>query len=237
MLPLAEAAEARHVAFIDAVAARGRAVAGTVRLTTTELLATTVVTPLVSSLRVSQPGLKIELVAEDRQLDLMRAEVDVAIRLGDPPDEPSLIRRHIGDSVWALFAARSYVEMHGLPRTPEELAGHAIIGGSGSLANLSTLRWLASLAPQAEVAMRCNSVPNLIAAVRSGVGIGPLPRLALADDPTVVRCLGPGFEKSAKIWLVYHESQRHTPHIRAFVDTVIQHFLSMRDALEGRVAQ
>lgn len=236
ILPIAVSAEIQHIALNDVVAARSRAIAGTIRVTTTELLATMILTPLVSALRQSLPDVKIELFAEDQARDLMRSEADVAIRMGAPPDEPSLIHRNLGQSVWGLFAARSYVDRYGLPNSPEDLADHAIIGGSGNLADLSTLRWLAALAPNSEVAMRCNSVPNLIAAVRSGVGIGPLPCLAATADSSLVRCLGPDFQKSADIWLIYHESQRQAPHIRAFVDAAVGHFASMRDALQGRAA-
>ncbi|GGF17078.1 LysR family transcriptional regulator [Youhaiella tibetensis] len=226
---MAEAVEAGATHIADTAASWRRQISGTVRVTTTELVATAILAPLISRLSATHPGLTVELIAGDRRLDLQRSEVDVAIRVGSNPSEPSLVQKHLGESVWAIFAARSYADQYGLPGTAGDLAAHTILAGGGDLVTLQPLEWLAEAAAGARIAMRCNSVPNLIAAVRSGVGIGPLPYTGV--DETVVRCLD--VEWRSDVWLLYHETQRSTPHIRAFLDAFTAYFATVRGKVDG----
>jgi len=227
LVAMAEAVEADATHIADSAASWRRQISGTVRVTTTELVATAILAPLISQLSATHPGLTVELIAGDKRLDLQRNEVDVAVRVGSNPGEPSLIQKHLGESVWGVFAARSYVDRHGVPGS--DLAGHAIIGGGGDLATLAPLNWLVAHAAGARIAMRCNSVPNLIAAVKSGAGIGPLP--FMATDDTLIRCFDQ--EWRSDIWLLYHETQRATPHIRAFLDAFTAHFATLRGRVDG----
>lgn len=231
--PLAERVEQDAAAVADAAAAWKRTVAGVVRVTTTELLAMDVLAPLISELRADHPALQVELVADDRRLDIVHGQVDVAIRVGSVPEEPSVVRRRLGESVWSLYCSASYAERYGIPRTAEELAGHHIIGGGGDLAGLAPLAALRALAPLADIAIRCNSVPNLIAAVRSGIGVGPLPSWAAHRDRALIACPIEGTGSRSDIWLLYHESQRDTPHMRVFRDAVAERFSRLRDRLQG----
>lgn len=226
--------EARSLA--DAAGAWRRGVSGVLRVTTTELLAMAVIAPLVAELREVWPGLAIELMAEDRRLDLRAGEADVAIRLGTPDPEPELVGRRIGESRWALFCATGYAERHGLPATKDDLRGHRVIAGSGAMARLPAHAWLAELAPDAPVVLRCNSVPNLIAAARTGIGIAPLPMLAAGRDPGLVRCL-PDLGIGAPIWLIHRAGQRDAPHVRAFVEAVTRRFQALRGRLSGTEGQ
>lgn len=233
-LALAQRVETAAGALGEAAAAWRRDISGLVRVTTTELIAMGIVAPLISQLRLSHPRLQIELVADDRRLDLRSGEVDVALRLSEPEPLAGVVGRHIGDSNWGIFCSRGYCERHGVPRIREDLNRHSIVGGTGGLASLPALLWLAGLAPAASIAVRCNSVPNMIAAVRSGVGVGALPFFAVGGDRTFVRCLSPEFERSTPIWLLYRESLRNTPHVRVFLDAVIGAVAAARGRLTGR---
>lgn len=213
-----------------------RAIAGTVRVTTTEVLAIDVLAPLVSELRDRHPSLVVELIADDRRLDLSRGEVDVAIRVGSCPGEPGIVRRRLATSVWALHCARSYADRRGRPQTVEDLNRHDIVGGSGVLAGLAPLVALRKAAPDAPVGIQCNSVPNLIAAVRSGVAVGPLPCWAATKDDDLLRCPIPELEARSDIWLLYHESLRASPHVRLFREAVTARFGAIRHRFEGRGA-
>ena len=61
------------------------------------------------------PALRVEFVMSDRYLDLSKGEADVALRSGEPDDE-NLVGRKIGDSIWAVYASRGYVQRHGRPQ-------------------------------------------------------------------------------------------------------------------------
>ncbi len=235
-LELAERVAQEARALDLTIGAWRRDVSGVLRVTTTEILAMGVIAPLIAELRENVPGLSIDLIAEDRRLDLRRGEADVAIRLGAPESEPELVGRQIGESRWALFCAAVYADRCALPTRMTELRAHGVIAGSGAMTLLPAHAWLAGLAPEAPVVMRCNSVPNLIAAVRSGIGVAPLPLFVAGDDRTLVQCL-PELFMSAPIWLIYRAGQRHEPHLRVFVDAVAARFQALRARLAGAPAQ
>ncbi|MBL8593776.1 MAG: LysR family transcriptional regulator [Devosia sp.] len=234
-LLLVQPMEQAATALLEASQAWRRDIAGVVRITTTEILATSVLAPLLSRLRDTQPALQVDLVADDRRLDPLRGEVDIAIRVGSEPQDPGLVRRRLGQSVWTLFCSRSYADRHGVPHDLNALRHHAIIAGSGSLAGLSSLLWLRGLAPDAPVALRCNSVPNLVAAVGAGVGIGPLPYFISADNPDLIRVL-PDLDDTPRgdVWLIYPESLRQSPPVKFLVAALAETFATVRDRMAGR---
>lgn len=230
--PRAEAVE-REAAGIDALAGEWRRMLrGSVRVTTTDTMLTLVLAPAVRDIQALHPGLGIELIAEDRFLDLARGEADVAIRAGGGADQAGLVRRRLPDSVWGLYCSADYARDAGLPRHPSELARHRLVLGDASIARLAGLRWLEENAPVAAVAIRCNTVPNLVASVRSGLGISALPAIAAAEHG-LVRCLPEAAAFRGELWLLYPESLRQMPHVRLFVDEIIPRIDATRPLIQG----
>jgi DNA-binding transcriptional LysR family regulator len=167
----------------------------------------------------------------DRYLDLSKGEVDVAFRSGDTDDE--LVGRKIAESIWAVYASRDYVDRHGKPERVEDLGQHPLVGLDESLANHRAVKWLKEVAPGARMAARINSVLGLVSAVKSGVGIGPLP-IALGDaEPDLVRVLGPIPEMTRSWRILTHPDLRRVPRIAAFFDFVVLQREALRPILTG----
>jgi DNA-binding transcriptional LysR family regulator len=78
------------------------------------------------------PALRIDVMMGDEREDLVAEGVDVALRFGPLPDATATVRRILA---WprVLAASRAYLDKAGAPRTPTELAQHAIILGPASL--------------------------------------------------------------------------------------------------------
>ena len=95
-------------------------------MTTTTGFGTLWLAPRLNRLFERYPNLKIDLMLEERILDLPMREADVAIRLKEP-SQAELIRRRLMEVHIRLYASKEYVQEHGLPTRPEELAGHRII--------------------------------------------------------------------------------------------------------------
>ena len=145
---------------------------------------------LIDRFHASYQGLRVEFVMSDRFLDLMKGEADVALRSGDTGDG-ELVGRKIGDSLWAVYASRRYLEERGPPGRIEDLARHALIGFDDSLSGHRAAVWLRRVAPDAHFAARNNSVLGLVHSAKAGMGLAPLP-LAIGDaEPDLVRVLGP----------------------------------------------
>lgn len=69
------------------------------------------------------PEIELDLRLSDRLVNLVTENIDVALRLGTPPDS-SLVRQHLGETQLVLCAAPDYLAKHGTPRTPQELVHH-----------------------------------------------------------------------------------------------------------------
>jgi DNA-binding transcriptional LysR family regulator len=85
-----------------------------------------------------------------------------------------VVGRKIGDSMWAVYASRAYIERHGQPAGIEDLASHALVGLDDTMARHRIAQWLRNVAPDAPLAARSSSVLGLIYSVKAGIGIGPL---------------------------------------------------------------
>lgn len=232
LVPLAEAVEASVEAFERAVASRDRRATGSVTVTCPEGLGYRLLSPLIDKFRDLNPGMSVNLVIADRYLDLSKGEADVAVRAGRPGD-PALFGRKISDNPWAVYASRDYIARHGRPRDVSEIGRHALIGLDGSLADIHSAKWLRSVAPDAVVAVRSNSVIGLLLMVRTGIGLATLPvHIGDAEDD-LERVLDPVPELNSEVWLLTHQDLRHTPRVAAFFDFVVSEVRSLQVILGG----
>jgi len=191
---------------------------GTVRLATTESFARLLVASGLLELRASHPDLVIELLGENRPVDLARGEADLAIRTA-ALRQPTLRARCVGKTGVGLFAAPSYLRAHRPIRGAGSLRGHDLLLPGGELARLPEARWLASLGDN-RVALKSNSMPALLAAAVGGHGIVPLP-LGWGDrEPGLVRVMSLDAIPERKIWLVTHAAAAERPAVIAVSEHV-----------------
>lgn len=233
MLPVAGGMEEAAGAVERQVRAYTHQLQGVIRLTCPEPLVSRIIdSQLLELFHQRYPGLRVEFVMSDGYLDLAKGEADVALRSGEPVDE-SLVGRKIGDSIWAVYASRDYVERHGRPRAVEDIASHAIVNFDGMLSNHRAARWFAAVAPEARVAARNNSVLGVLHAVRSGVGLAPLPTTIADMHADLVQVLPPVDALRRGWYLLASAELRKTPRIRAFFDFVIERLDLVRPILMG----
>lgn len=176
------------------------------------------------------PGLRVEMIMSDKSLDISKGEADVAIRAGSPNEE-TLVGRKIADVPWALYCSRKYVDRHGQVTCIEDLNGHAIIEFDGEIRDHHAARWLRSVAPNAKVVARSNTVSGLMMTVRSGAGLAPLPMPLAGRDPDLICALGPVAGLYSPIYLLTHPDLRRTPRIGAFFDFVVEELETVRAVL------
>ena len=233
MLPRAEGVEREAGAFGEALEAHRRRLAGRVRITSAESIANVLVAPAVVALRKTHPNVQVQLMIEDRYLDLARGEADIAIRATTRPlADSELLARKLSESPWAAYCSRAYAEASGLPERVDALGGHSIIGGEDELGAFPSMRWLEAGSPDATVAWRSNSLTNLHAAVSAGIGVSVLPCLLGGSDPNLVKCF-PAEAPNAQIWLVVRRDIRRLPHVRAFIAAIEASFRARRALILG----
>lgn len=225
LLPSAEAIQ-RNVDTIERlVTGQDQKVEGKVRLTIPEAMNSYVLQSL-AALRERHPSLLVEVLSDNRDLDIRRGEADLAIRIRDISD-PDLIGRRIGSSGWALYAAPVYIDRKGTVASPSDLREHDLIQYDASLAGVPGAAWLAMHAPDANVVVRGNSVTAVCDAAAVGFGLAALPCF-LGEQHPALRRIYPECIGTADVMLVVHPDLAHVARVRATMDFIVELFV--RDA-------
>lgn len=230
LVAYAERVEAAIHALEGRVGDAARDRSGVIRLTCPEPIVHRL-SPLIDRFHAHYPGLRVEFVTSDRYLDLLKGEADVALRSGDTDDD--LVGRKIADSIWAVYASRTYVERHGKPERIEDLSGHRLVGLDEAMCNHRAVVWLSKVAPVTAIVARSNSILGLVQSVRSGLGVGPLPTAIADEQPDLVRVLGPIPELSRSWRILTHSDLRHTHRISSLFDFIAEEQDALKSILTG----
>ncbi|MFL6774547.1 MAG: LysR family transcriptional regulator [Sphingomicrobium sp.] len=238
LLGRAEQVEAALRGFSDAASAHSRSVSGTVKITTEEIYATTILAPLLRELHELHPDIVIELDTSQAVRDLGAGEADISLRStkADTQLPAGLVGRQLCIDDWALYCSRDYAARIGVPRSRAELKNHSFIGGGGGNLWIHYQNWLQSLGLEQQVAMHHASSGGLLSGVRSGFGIAVLPCIVADSDPDLVQCLPPRGEHGRILWLFTHERVRHTPRVRTVIDFLYERLSRHIRRLEGKAA-
>jgi DNA-binding transcriptional LysR family regulator len=189
---------------------------------------------LLDAFHARHPGTRVELLMEQRILDLSKGEADIAIR-GGKPGSGALVCRKIAEVPWGIYASRAFVAQHGRPATPSDITRFPIINLVAELEDVPAVRWMRSRAGPARIAAHCANVPSAHLAVKSGAGLAPLPTVYAATDTDLVNLLGPLPELNYPMFLVTHKDIRKRPGVNAFVDFCRQELKSV--LLRGMMGQ
>lgn len=215
----AETVEQAANGFAEAASAESRAVSGSVKITTEEIYAITLLAPLLRELHEKYPDILIELDTSQQVRDLGAGEADISLRsTKNEVQQAGLVGRQLCIDDWALYCSRDYAARHSVPTSREELREHAFIGGGGGNLWIHYQHWLQTLGLESQVAMHHATSGGLLSGVRSGFGIAVLPCIVADADPDLVRCLPPRSDHGRVLWLFTHERVRHTPRVRAVID-------------------
>ena len=212
----AEAMAMAADAFVRAGSAGAREIAGTVRISASEIIAVEVLPPILASLRRAHPALVLELSPSNRNEDMLRREADIAIRMVRPTQN-ALVARRIGAAPLGLHARAEYLAEHGTPRTFDELRAIGIIGVEHDNTTLRALQARYRIGRE-DFIFRSDSDLAQLAAIRAGIGIG-ICQIPLAKrDPALVRVMPDAFDLDLDTWVVMHEDMRGVARIRATFD-------------------
>lgn len=233
LLPEARRVEEAALALQQRIEAFRRELAGIVRVTCPEPLVFLLANAgVIDRFRDRYPAIDVQFVMSDKYLSLERGEADVALRSGDTVDG-ALVARKIGDSLWAVYASRRYVELYGRPQGVDDLERHALIGFDETLSGHRAAAWLRDVAPNARFVARNDSVLGLVHSARSGIGVAPLPT-ALGDaEAELVRLFGPVPELSRAWRVLTTQELRRTPRVAAFFDFMVEEIDRLRPVLAG----
>ena len=201
-------------------AGRSQSLAGTVRVTASDVYSAYVLPPLLRALRESHPEIQIELVASDRIENLLEREADIALRTARPR-QTALVARRLADQPLGLYAHRDHVLAHGRP-TAATLRQHSWVGYDRSDQMLRGFRAAGIAADKAMFGFRCDNQIVAWQAVLAGLGIGVMAQRVAAQFPQVQRVLPRVVIAPMPLWLTAHRELRGTPRLRVVFDALAQ---------------
>lgn len=202
---------------------------GELRVTTTTGFGSLWLAPRMGHLYEKYPDLKIDLMLEERVLDLPMREADVAIRMKEP-SQADLIRRRLMDVNMKFYASPEYLAEHGTPKKPSDMKNHRIISQNSSAPQVSAgATWMSPyLMSPTQSVLTVNNYFGILQAVRSSLGIGALPDYLIADFPELVNVLPEEGSVPVPVYLAYPEELRHSKRIEAFKEFVLEEVIAYR---------
>lgn len=197
---------------------------GTLRINAPMAFGTIEVAQWLPGFMAQYPGLQVDLVCNDRMVDLIEDGFDVALRLARELPDSTLVARRLASSQVVLAAAPDYLRRHGAPATPSDLAQHnCLVYSAAAHPNEWTLNGPdgAEQAVTVRGTLQANTNIALRAAAVAGVGIANAAAFILRDElvrGTLVEVL-PGYTvKPRELYALYPQNRHLSPKVRAFVD-------------------
>lgn len=197
---------------------------GKLRVSAPVTLGAWVVAPLLADYLAQYPRVTIELVLDNRYVDLIADGYDLAFRIGEAVD-PSLVAKPMPPYRMTICAAPAYLSQHGTPHAPAELAGHRCLG---HLAWTRGAVWHLRNGDEEMVwpvtgSFVSNDGHALRAAALGGAGLLLQPEVLVADDIAagrLVPVLQAYVPSPRPVRLVYLPDTRPRPKVRSFIDYI-----------------
>ena len=199
---------------------------GQLKVTTTVALGSTWLTPRMGEFLDVYPDVTVDLLLDDRELDLSMREADVAIRMA-PPRQPELIQRHLMTVHLNIYAAPAYIKRYGLPKTVEELDNHkVIVYGEATRPPVPDTNILMRLGAKGDErrrpALTVNNVYAIQRAAEAGLGLAALPEFMVQGSSNLVRVLPEVEGPRIDAYFVYPEELRNSKRIQVFRDFLLR---------------
>ena len=202
---------------------------GELRVTTTTGFGTLWLAPRLPALYEKYPALKVDLMLEERVLDLPMREADVAIRMKEP-SQADLIRRRLMNIRMCLYATPDYLAKHGTPQTMSDFSAHRLICQHPGTAQVAAgARLVAELmSHDIPSTFTVNNYFGVLQGVLNHLGIGVLPQYLVHDFPHLVQVLPECSSDEVPVFLAYPEELRHSKRVAAFREFVMDEIMTFR---------
>ncbi len=226
----AERLEAEALSLERSVGGRDVRLAGPVRVTCSETMASQILAPCFAALHRQHPDILVELIPDPRVVSLSMREADISVRLARS-DQHDLVVRRIGQLAFGLYASPGYLQQNGELDFQAGCPGHHLITQLGDIEDTAQTGWLANLAPRARVAMQTSSHEAAVTAAVHDGGVACLGRFRADREVGLIRLAAPMPVPSAEIWLVVHRDNRRTPRIRVALTHITECLRTLAEKL------
>jgi len=203
--------------------------AGLLRVTASLSFSMIVIAPLLPEFTARYPDLRVEIVASNRYTDLLDSGIDVAIRNREFEDDSAITVRRLAETKRVLAASPQYLQRHGTPRTPDELAHHDLLiyNLANQPHNLKFMRNGAVTSLTVQGLLEANDGQVIRAAALKHLGILIQPMYIIHEDIVGGRLVPVlrDWELSRLVMNIAYPTRRHLPaKVRCFVDFLVEQF-------------
>jgi len=217
LAPHAESMAATAANLVRIASGEADEVRGTVRITASEIVGAEVLPPILAAFRERYSDVSVELVLSNQTEDLLRRQVDIAVRMVRPT-QSALVAKKIGAVTIGLHAHPRYLAAHGKPAHVADLQRHTVIGFDTETPSIRSLPSLGLSLTREMFDFRTDSDLAQLAAIRAGVGIGGCQVPLARRQPELVRVLPDAFALDLDVWLAMHEDLRPIRRMRLMFD-------------------
>ena len=193
---------------------------GKLTVTTVISFGTTWLTPRIQEFMQLNPEIEVELIFDDKELDLSTRQADIGIFMRRPK-QLNYIQKKLIDINYHIYGSPKYLEKHGYPKTINDLSKHKFISfGRGAPSPVFNPEWALKLGMKEnktmKTVMKVNSVYGLLLAVQSGVGLAALPDYLTIKQPNIIKVLPNVKGPITEAHFVYPQSMKNVARVQAF---------------------
>lgn len=190
------------------VSGRDARIAGTVRITAVPMIVNRILVPALGPLIGAHHDLRIELIAEPRDLSLTKRQADIAVRLARPGKELGVLTRRLGQLDYGLYG-----------RAGESAETLPWITYEDGMAHLPQNRWMTDRQGGSTAPVGANDAETIIESVRAGLGKSLLPVVVGDRDPELKRLDAEApTPLSREIWIMVHPDLRGLKRVETALD-------------------
>ena len=190
---------------------------GTVRISCVESLGLHWLPKILPEFFRHFPALKLEVNVDNRNVNLLKREADIALRMARPK-QLDLVTRYAGEMRYGLYASSDYLEINGIPIRIRELRQHYYVGYEYETVDDSIIKKFERLFQKERILHRTNSQVGQLEATAAGIGVGVLACFYADHDERLQRILPSDINYKRDIWLVTHAEIARNARIRSVFD-------------------
>lgn len=217
LLTVAQSTDDQLAQLANRIKGRGNEVTGELIVTSIAVLAP-LISPALAAFREEHPELTIKFLTDERLFRLEYGEAHVAIRAGNPPDQPDNVVQKFYHQEFGLYASKDYIARHGRPETLEDVGHHAFIGSADENPRAPFFAWMQKHIPDENIGYKVNQITAARPAILAGLGIGFSTTWAETECDETELLFPPRPEWNSQLWLVTHVDLHRTAKVQTFLN-------------------
>ena len=193
---------------------------GKITITTVRSFGTHWLTPRIQEFMKLHPEIEVELIFDDKELDLSTRQADIGIFMRRPK-QLNYIQKKLIDINYHIYGSSKYLEKYGIPKSVNDLNKHRFISfGKGAPSPVYNPDWALKIGmkdnKKRKSIMKVNSVMGLLLAVESGVGLAALPDYLVFQSSNLIKVLPKVEGPITEAHFVYPQSLKNVARVSSF---------------------